>query len=176
MCLDNTLNGDLKSSSTTHVIDTASLNEDDPRNFSLSTPKGCSEAVRRIWDFDLTGKAGEDKHEGRVPSGSRIVQGGLSKMSIEYLIHIKQLAGKPLEYLFLELVTVLGGGLKRQATGVKAARGGKQTKMRQEEQKAKLQKWRHPDLIGVSTQAIQKSKDIQNSVSNVEHLKYKYLR
>ena len=58
---------------------------------------------------------------------------------------------------------------QRRATGVKAARGGKRTKMTQEEQDAKLQKWRHPDLIGVSTQAIQRSKDIHNSVGNVEH-------
>jgi hypothetical protein len=71
---DNTLNNDLKSSNTTHVMDTLSLNEDDPRKFSLSTPKRCSEAIRRLWDFGLTGKAGEDKHEGGAPSGSRIVQ------------------------------------------------------------------------------------------------------
>jgi hypothetical protein len=74
MPLDNTLNNNLKSSNTTHIIDTVSLNEDDPRKFSLSTPKRCSEAIRRLWDFGLTGKAGEDKHEGGAPSGSRIVQ------------------------------------------------------------------------------------------------------
>jgi hypothetical protein len=58
---------------------------------------------------------------------------------------------------------------QRRATGVKAEHGGKQTKMTQEEQNVKLKKWRHPYLIRVSTQAIQKSKDIHNSVSNVEH-------
>jgi hypothetical protein len=58
---------------------------------------------------------------------------------------------------------------QRWATSVKAVCGGKQIKMTQEEQNAKLQKWRHPDLLGVSTQAIQKLKDIHNSVSNVEH-------
>jgi hypothetical protein len=39
---------------------------------------------------------------------------------------------------------------ERWATGVKAARGGKCTKMMQEEHNVKLQKWHHPDLIGVN--------------------------
>ncbi len=58
---------------------------------------------------------------------------------------------------------------QRRATGVKAARGGKRAKMTQEEQDAKLQKWRHPDLHGISTKSIQRSKDLHNSVRNVEH-------
>jgi hypothetical protein len=74
MPLDITLNNDSKIFPTIHVIDMVSLNEDDKRKFSLSTSKRCSEAIRRIWDFGLTDKAGEDKHEGGVPSGSRIVQ------------------------------------------------------------------------------------------------------
>ncbi len=56
---------------------------------------------------------------------------------------------------------------QRWATGVKAARGGKRTKMTQEEQNAKLKKWRHPDLSGVKAQAIQESKDRHNSGSDV---------
>ncbi len=56
---------------------------------------------------------------------------------------------------------------RRATAGVKAARGGRRTKMTQEEQNAKLKKWRHPDLSGVKAQAIQESKDRHNSGSDV---------
>ncbi len=80
MPLDNTLNNDLKVSTAIHGIDTLALNEDNKRKFSLRTFHWCSDAILRIWNFGLTGKAGEDKHDDRgVPCGSRI----LSKTSIE---------------------------------------------------------------------------------------------
>jgi hypothetical protein len=144
MPLDNTLNNDLKASNNTHLIDRVSLDEDDPRKFSLSTPKRCSEAIRRIWDFGLTGKAGEDQHEGGLQGGSRIVQ-DVYRVIDSYKTIEKESHGM--------IVAGLGNSAGRRAegwraTGLKAARGGKRTKMTQEEQDTKLQKRRHPDLIG----------------------------
>jgi hypothetical protein len=145
MPLDNTLNNDLKASNNTHLIDRVSLDEDDPRKFSLSTPKRCSEAIRRIWDFCLTGKAGEDQHEGGLQGGSRIVQ-DVYRVIDSYKTIEK---GKPWNDCCWTWQQCCGRRAEgRRATGLKAARGGKPTTMTQEEQDTKLKKRRHPSLIG----------------------------
>jgi hypothetical protein len=145
MPLDNTLNNDLKASNNTHLIDRVSLDEDDPRKFSLSTPKRCSEAIRRIWDFGLTGKAGEDQHEGGLQGGSRIVQ-DVYRVIDSYKTIEK---GKPWNDCCWTWQQCCGRQAEgRRATGLKAARGGKPTTMTQEEQDTKLKKRRHPSLIG----------------------------
>jgi predicted flap endonuclease-1-like 5' DNA nuclease len=163
MPLDCSLNNDLKVSTKIHVVDTLALQEVDHRKFSLSTPKRCSEAIRRIWDFGLTGKTGEDPHEGGVPCGQRIVD-DCNRVVNSYIRIDREARG-----MFVDGLGNSSGkrGEQRRATGVKAARGGKRIKMTPEEQIDKLEKWRHPDLSGVKAQAIQESKDRHNSGSDV---------
>jgi hypothetical protein len=136
MPLDNTLNNDLKVSTPINVIDTVPLKEDDKRKFSLSAPKWCSEAIQRIWDFGLTAKADEDKHKGEVPCGSRIVQ------DVYQAIDSYKIIDRVAHGMFVARLGNSAGRRtdQRWATGVKAACGGKRTKVTQEEHNAKLKK------------------------------------
>jgi len=130
MPLDCSLNNDLKASNRVHGTDTDHLPEEDNRKFSLSTPKRCSKAIRRLWDYGLTGKDGEDQHDGGVPCGKRIVQ-DVTRIVDSYKRIDKEAHGG--------FVVGLGNSdgkraQQRRATGVKAVRGGRQNKMTQEEQ------------------------------------------
>lgn len=97
--------------------------------------------------------------------------GGLSKTSLKYLIPIQRIDREAHGMFVVGLSNSYGGrrAHQRWATGVEAARRGKQTKMMQEDQYTKMNKLCYLDLTGVKAQAMQQSKDHRNSVSNVEH-------
>ena len=65
MPLDNSLNADITRSHDFHCRATASLHKDDPRRFSMATPKTISQGIHRLFQCD-------ESQEG-VPSSSRII-------------------------------------------------------------------------------------------------------
>jgi hypothetical protein len=152
MPLDESLNNDAKTTLRRHVVATKDLDEEDERKFSLSTPKRCSKAFRRLWDFGLTGKEGEDQHKGGVPCGRRIIQD--CQQVLVNLHKIDEQHGG--------FIPGLGGRNGRRATVARAAggvaqRGGHRVKMTAEAQKEKLERWEHPLLEGRKVTAVQRS-------------------
>jgi hypothetical protein len=111
------------------------LQEDDKIKLNLSTPKkGCSEKIQIIWNFGLTGMAGEDPHEGGAPCEQQIIQ------DVTGVIDSYKRIDREAHGMFVAGLGNSDGRRagQRQATVVKAAcAGGKQTKMTQEEQYAK---------------------------------------
>ena len=65
MPLDNSLNAGITSSHDFHCQATASLHKDDPRRFSMATPKTISQGIHRLFQCD-------ESQEG-VPSSSQII-------------------------------------------------------------------------------------------------------
>ena len=65
MPLDNSLNADITRSHDFHCRATAKLHKDDPRRFSMATPRTISQGIHRLFECD-------ENQEG-VPSSSRII-------------------------------------------------------------------------------------------------------
>ena len=166
--MDCSLNNDLKKAIMAHIVDTRLLPEDDHRKFSISTPKRCSEALGRIWNFGLLPQnPEEDQHQGGVPNGRRIVQD--CERTLDSYRRIDEAHGG--------FVVGLGNqqgrrAEQRRATGVRAPRGGKRIKMSAEEQLTKLCRWRHPIIAGLTSSGMQQSiaiheQGVNNGVSIV---------
>ena len=66
MPLDNSLNADLKLSHDRHCVLTRRLPKNDPRKFSMATPKLISRGIHRLWDPGV-GEAG-------APSSKRVIE------------------------------------------------------------------------------------------------------